>query len=104
MLEVYELTFQFVVLNFYNKNGRTFVLILALLAREDYFVLFFVFALLDHHCSFGLEAACEVYVVVVLKVNVLVLLFEFGCPHRMGMLFHRAIYYIFSLFSTHLYR
>ena len=104
MLEVYELAFQVVVLNLNNKNGRALVLILTLLAREDYFVLFLVFALLNHHCAFGLEATCKVDVVIVLEVYVLVLLFEFGCPHRMGVLFHRAIYYIFSLFSAHLYR
>ena len=102
MLEVYKLTFNFVVLNLDNKNGRAFVLILALLAREDYFVLSFVLTLFDNHCTFGLEAASEIYVVVVLEVYVLVLLFELGCPHRMGVLFHRAIYYVFSLVSAHL--
>ena len=102
MLEVYKLTFNFVVLNLDNKNGRALVLILALLAREDYFILFFVLTLFDHHCAFGLEAACKVYVVIVLKVYVLVLLFELGCPHRMGVFFHRTIYYVFSLVSAHL--
>ena len=88
MFEVNKFTFLLIMLDLNNKNGRAFVLILALLAREDYFILSFIFALFDHHSSFGLEAACEIDVVVVLEVYVLVLLFELGCPHRMGVLFH----------------